>query len=453
MDDPDSASASGESTPAGFVSVCTRVYPGPLPLALLGSIVALLVTTSELRVTTQLQVFVTGVFGLFALQMSLVLYWLLSVAVVESPAVGQLFERLGATLPTTQRRIIVATSFVALTFGWLNWALGLFGGIFVGQKLCRRADSAGVAVHYPLVLMGGLCSLVVTNQGVSSPGALILADGSGRLNYLVDSVGSLPLSTFLQNPVNVGSTAVLVLTLPFVLALLAPEDERSITPLGEANTIVTGSVTDTLAPDAPSVETETVADRLEQSPVVSVTTALLGAVAVGGHLATGGAVTMFWLLFVLLMLGVLVQYRPIAYVSATESATRWVTHLVIPFILYAGIFSLLTESGGYDYLSAVVADSGMPHVTSYGLALLLGLLVPDPGSQWLLQGATIPASASVPTALVAIMYGAGVSNLWVGFVFLRLFSIPGFDWRQFGTYALVVTTYVSAVLLVALRLA
>ena len=45
------------------------------------------------------------------------------------------------------------------------------------------------------------------------------------------------------------------------------------------------------------------------------------------------------------------------------------------------------------------------------------------------------------------MYGAGLSNLWLGSLFLGVLSIGGFDWREFVRYAAVITVYVSAVVL------
>ncbi|ELY57910.1 hypothetical protein [Natronococcus jeotgali] len=43
------------------------------------------------------------------------------------------------------------------------------------------------------------------------------------------------------------------------------------------------------------------------------------------------------------------------------------------------------------------------------------------------------------------MYGAGVSNLWLAFLFASVLSIYGFDGREFATYAAAVTAYVSVV--------
>ncbi|ELY51733.1 hypothetical protein [Natronolimnohabitans innermongolicus] len=40
---------------------------------------------------------------------------------------------------------------------------------------------------------------------------------------------------------------------------------------------------------------------------------------------------------------------------------------------------------------------------------------------------------------------AVLSNLWLAFLFASILSVRGFDWREFATYAAVVTAYVTVV--------
>lgn len=48
------------------------------------------------------------------------------------------------------------------------------------------------------------------------------------------------------------------------------------------------------------------------------------------------------------------------------------------------------------------------------------------------------------------MYGAGVSNLWLGFLFAGLLSLHGFDRRTYLRYTAILTAYVSALVVAAL---
>ncbi|QLK26133.1 TIGR00366 family protein [Natrinema zhouii] len=433
-----------------FVPAFGKYFPESLVTGLLLAVLALVVTVPFLEPMTQLELFGTGFYDLFSLQMFLILFWLLSATVVESPRVGALFDRLATVLPASQRGIVFSTAFVSLSLGWLNWALGLVGGVLVGQRLCHRARERGIAVHYPLVLTGGLSALVVANQGLSSPGALLMADESGVANIMLEDAGSVAMSEFVLHPVNLLSSVLFVVTIPLVLVALAPSDDTDIRELDARNRILEGSIAETLAHYSPTRDEESweLGDRLENAESISLLAVVIGLASAGWHFATGGALTLPWLAFTLMILGLAVQGPPMAFKSKTRDATRWTNHVAIPFLFYAGVVALLSEAELYGPIGDVIAGTQIPAVASYPLAFALGLLVPDPGSVWVIQGPAIAAAdVDLVAALVSVMYAAGVSNLWLGFVFAGILSISGFDWLEFAKYAGVITLYVSAVVL------
>jgi short subunit fatty acids transporter len=441
----------------GFVAALDRFYPGALPLAAVLGIGALLVTIPFLDPVTQLELFATGFFELFTVQMPLILFWVLSAAVVESVWGGRILDRVAGVLPSnSQATVVYATGFVALLFGWINWALGLVGGVLVGYRLCRHAENDGVRVHYPAVLTAGLLALVTMNQGPSSPGALLMADASGTTNFLVDPEQGrvvLDMAAFLLHPANLAASALFVVTLPALLVVLAPSEEGERRPVSSSRPVLDGSIAETLDHYAPPPREEwAVADRLEQSPIISVVTFLLGAASVVAYFATGGRLTMLWLLFTLMTLGVLIQGRPMAFVEKTRDATKWVNHVAIPFLLYAGVYALLTRAELYAPIGNALAATGVTQASSYVVAFVLGLLVPDPGSVWVIQGpALVAADADLVSSVVSVMYGAGVSNLWLGFLFVGIVApIAGFDWREYARYAAAITAYVSVVVIALL---
>ncbi|MFC7157644.1 TIGR00366 family protein [Halomarina halobia] len=443
----------------GFVPFLRQFFPESLTLAALLAVLALLVTIPYLQPMTQLEMLATGFIPLISVQMSLILLWLLSAAVVESVLFGRFFDWVAHLLPTgSQRSIIYSTGFLALLFGWINWALGLIGAILIGRHLCRTAEENGVRVHYPLVLMAGLLSLVITNVGLSSPGALLMADPSGTTNFLVNpDQGELviDMGAFLFTPVNIVSCVIFLFTLPMLLSLLAPSAENDRKSISEFADVLEGGIADTFDHYVPPDRDKWVfADEIEQSRLISVLTGLLGAISIVAYFLTDGKLTMLWALFTLMILGVVVNFPPMAFVEKVNSAVRWVNHLAIPFLLYASVYGLLSKADLYAPIGDALASTGVTQVSSYIVALIVGLLVPDPGSLWVIQGpALTSAGAELVPSLISVMYGAGVSNLWLGFLFIGLISsISGFGWREYLRYTAIVTIYVSVVV-IALMLA
>ena len=440
-----------------FVPFLGQFFPESLTLAALLAVLALVVTIPYLGLIEQLEQFSTGFFSLLTVQMSLILFWVLSATVVESRWIGRMFDLVASALPAgNQWTVIYSTGVIALLFGWVNWALGLIGAVFIGYQLSSQAEANGVRVHYPAVLTAGLLSLIVTNIGLTSPGALLMADSTGTTNFLVDpDVGNLVVDTsaFLLHPVNVVSLALFVLTLPALLALLAPSEENKRKSVSEFTAVVEGSISDTLDTySMPPKEEWVFADKLEQSRTIAVVTFILGAISLGGYFLNGGELTMLWLLFGLIILGIFIHGRPMAFSEEVTDATRWANHIALPFLLYAAVFSLLSTAGFYETIGEVIAATGITQTVSYLVALVLGLLIPSPGSLWVIQGPAIVGSgAELIPSLVSVMYGAGVSNLWLGFLFVgTIATIYGFSWREYVRYAAAITAYVSVVIIALL---
>ncbi|WP_122088227.1 TIGR00366 family protein [Halalkalicoccus subterraneus] len=433
-----------------FVPFFGRFFPESLALSVVLALIALVVTIPYFAPLDQLELFTTGFYDLFALQMALILFWVLSATVVESPPVGALFDHLAALVPTSQPAIVYATGAIALAFGWINWALGLVGGVLIGRRLCRRAREEGVAVHYPAVLTAGLLSLVLANQGLTSPGALLMADTAlaEMTGVFADSTGAIGMTGFVLAPANLVPSLLLIVTLPLVLVGLAPDDEADRRELASGS-LLEGSIRSTLDHyTLPTRSEYTAADRLEQSRLISGVAVVIGIGSAGIHFATGGALTLLWLLFCLMILGLLVHTRPMAFRSKTTHATRWANHVAIPFMLYAVVFALLSGAELYEPIGAALGTTELaPLVASFGL----GLAIPDPAAVWVIIGpGLVGGGADLLNSLVAVMYGAGLSNLWLGFLFCGILSIRGFDWRLFAKYAAVLSGYVLAVVSAAL---
>jgi len=438
-----------------FVTQLNRIYPDPLVMAILlaiGTLVA--VTPYYATPAQQLEVFATGFFNLFAVQMGLILFWVVSAVIVESRITGSVLDKIVARLPAgSQTTVVYATGVVSLALALVNWALGLIGGVLIGYKLAQRAEKSGTTVHYPAVLTASLLSLVLMNQGFFSPGALLMADPTGTVNFLAQGESGplvLDMSNFILNPVNGISVVVFVITLPLLISKLAPSDVANRQSASDTLNLGEKSLKEYLSHHSvPPRDEMEIADKLEQSRKLSVVTVFVGGSSVVAYFLGGGKLTLLWVLFGVIMLGILLQERPMAFVEKTKESTKWAKHVAIPFLLYANIHYLLDGAGLYDSFATVLSSTGVPQISSYVVALGLGLVVPDPGSVWVLQSpAVLGTKMELASALVPVMYGAGVSNFWLSFLFVGLIgTVSGFSWSEYFRYATVVTGYVSMVLI------
>ncbi|MDZ7729968.1 MAG: TIGR00366 family protein [Natrialbaceae archaeon] len=465
-----------------FIAFADRFYPGPLLVAIFLVILAALLTSTSLDPFDQLGVVATGFYELLVVQAAFLFWWVLSPSLVQSGRIGGMLDwivdRYESAVGLTPTTVIGGTAALALTLGWINWALGIIGGIFIGQKLARRAAEEDVAVHYPLVLMAGLLGLLLANQGLTSSGGLLMSDqllgtgeiaaetypgSSGAVGDQITTVENyegflwlLGLSEptsfygFLLHPSNLLASLVLLVTLPILLTRLGPSE--GVTTIEDAgDLIVTDTIRERLAGyTAPDPEDRTFAERAENNRWLSILTGLIGLGALGWYLGTGHEPSLMWLLFGLIAGGMLVHTVPQAYIEQCTNAAGWAVPIGIPFVFYAAVIIMLERAGTFGAIGGLLEGAGVPAVSGYGLGFLVGLAVPDPGTVWLIVGPMLAAAgADIMASLVAVMFASGISNLWLGFLFLGIFAhrIDGFDWLEFFHYATIITVYVSIVVI------
>lgn len=473
-----------QSDSSTFVAAFERYYPGPLVVSLLLVVAVTLITAPVLAPVDQLGIVATGFYDLLVVQLALILWWVLSVTLVVSSGVGRgldgLVDGLADRITRSPARVVGATAVIALSLGWVNWALGLIGGVYVGQKLCRLADERGVAVHYPAVLTAGLLGLVLANQGPTSPGGLLMADsllgtgdisgdlypgeaatGDGEEAEQITTVEDydgffgffgiedpVAFSTFLLHPTNLVATLVLLVTIPLLLVKLQPtENVRTIEETGDL--LVTGDIRTRLTEYSPPPREEwTFSDRVENSWPLAVGTGLFGMLYVVWYVWSGHSPSLLWLLFALIVLGLIVHRVPQAFIDQCTTASRWAIAIGLPFVFYAAVIVMVHEADLASSVGGTLGSAPASALPAYLLAFVVGVLVPDPGSVWLIVGPILEAATGdLVASLVVTMFAAGISNLWLGFLFLGIFAsrIDGFDWREFTYYAAAISVYASAV--------
>jgi short-chain fatty acids transporter len=165
---------------------------------------------------------------------------------------------------------------------------------------------------------------------------------------------------------------------------------------------------------APDSRPRTFATRLEDAWVLSLLLVLMGAFyeyqAIrlrGFHLDINNFI------FIVLMLGLLLHWRPIRYVRSFEASARTVGPILLQFPLYGGIMGIMTGTG----LAALIAERFVDFSTARTLPFwsfissnIISLFVPSGGGHWAVQGPfMVPAAVrlNVNPALTAMATAMG----------------------------------------------
>ena len=372
----------------------------------------------------------------FAMQMSVMLVF--GSALAESPPVRGTLVRLVA-IARTPRQLVGLTAFVAAALGVLNWSLGLIGGALLAREGGRVAQQAGWRLHYPILCAAGYSGLMVWHGGLSGSAPLKattiedLAEVLGPA--LAAEVGPIPLQASLFGTLNLWVTGGLVLLAPLLFVAMTPKTDPDPILAAAVPQLEPG-------PDA-SPPPETIIDRIERSPVVGWSLAMVLAGGVAIHLVRHGAGSIDFntVNMVLWALALAAHGRPDRFLQACERGVVSCAGVIVQFPLYAGVMAVMNDSGLSARLSTLAASAGpdlLAPVTFLG-AGVINLFVPSGGGQWAVQGpilarAGLDAGVPVEDLMMAMAYGDQWSNMIQPFWALPLLAITGVRARDIVGY-------------------
>jgi short-chain fatty acids transporter len=167
---------------------------------------------------------------------------------------------------------------------------------------------------------------------------------------------------------------------------------------------------------------------------------------------TNGTVDLNSVIITLFMLGMLLHWRPAAYIAAVKNAARVTGSLILQYPLYGGIMGIITTTG----LAAVISNVFIRYSTAHTLpfytcltSLVITLFVPSGGGLWAVVGPlVIPAAtnlhASLPGTTMAVSMGESVANMLQPFWALPILAIAGINMRRMMGF-MVVTFLISLI--------
>ena len=363
----------------GLADWSQKWFPDAFVFALVGLIIVFIAgLIAGVSVHDLVKYFGDGFWGLIPFTMQMAMIIIGGFVVATSPPVHRLIRKL-ATIPRTPRGAVAFVVFFSMATSLLSWGLGLiFGGILVREvvKNVRGIDYRAIGAA-AFVGNGSVWAL-----GLSSSAALVMATPASIPAALLKITGVIPLSLTIYTWQSAATAAILIVSSVTVGYLSAPVFSKK-----DAESF---GVTDTL--EGKSLEErKTPAEWLEYAPALSILIGILGLAYISQVLAVKGPMAAldlntYNLLF--LMAGLLLHWRPRAFVRAVGDAVPATAGVLIQFPFYGGIFGIITYSALASKLAhffvSFSSTNSYPIVVSIYSALL-GMFVPSGGSKWIIE--------------------------------------------------------------------
>jgi short-chain fatty acids transporter len=176
---------------------------------------------------------------------------------------------------------------------------------------------------------------------------------------------------------------------------------------------------------------------------------ILGGAGIGWLLLTArakgaGAVTLNFVNFAFLTLGLVLHARPSSFLRAAASAGSHVWGVIVQFPLYAGIMGMMRGSGLSDVIAGWFTRASSPD--SYPAFVLwysaiLNYFVPSGGSKWAIEGPYVLEAAQrlgvrASDTVLAYAWGEMVTDIIQPFWAIPLLAVAGLSFREIAGYGM-----------------
>lgn len=424
-----------------FTRLVNRYMPDPLVIAILLTVLTMILAvlmqgTSPLDAV---RYWGDGFWNLLAFSMQMTVILLAGYILARTPLVDGTLNRIATRVKTPFMAIVVAT-LVGGIGSWLNWGFGLVIGGIVAQKLALNVKG----LHYPLVIAAAYSGFALYGIGLSGSVPLLIATEG---HFLQNAIGLIPLSETIFSPILLGTSALILLTLPFFNAWLHPRKAEDIVEIDRSSVVAPTS--------APLVKGEefTVAERLNRSKVVGIGIGLLGMLYLALYSVDGGSLNLNSINFGFLFLGILLFASPANFLAALADGIRIVSGIIVQYPFYAGIMGILVGSGlvvSFANMFVDISSAQTLPIWSFISGGIINLLAPSGGGQWAVQGpvmvqAAAELGASQAATALAVQIGDQWTNMIQPFWILPVLAISGLKLRDVMGYMVLILIYMGII--------
>jgi short-chain fatty acids transporter len=421
-----------------------KVMPDPFVFAVLLTFVGALLALKFAPHTTLPSVasaWYGGIFAIFAFAFQMVIMLVSGYALAIAPPVQRALAKI-ASLVSTPLAAISLTIFVSMIASWINWGLGLVTAALLAREMAKR-----VRIDFGWLVAAAYTGFVISTEGLSGSIALSQATHGSALNIVEKVTGQgLPLSETVFTKFNLIPCLVLLIILPIVFRALQPT---------EAHTIVADP--ERLRQEDQQIHTkereDTLGSKLDNAWILNALLATFGIFALIIQWRTNGfSLDLNSVIISLVIGGLLLHWRPSAYIGAVKHAARISGSLILQYPLYGGLMGIITTTGLAGVLSKVFIRFSTAHTLpffTYLTSMIITLFVPSGGGHWAVQGPfAVPAAQALHSSLagttMAVAMGESVANMLQPFWALPILAIAGIKMRRMMGF-MVITFAVSAV--------
>jgi len=394
-----------------------------------------------------------GFWNLLTFTSQVVLTLLLGYALAYTPPMQCALKRIARTVRSSHGAYLTV-AFISCGTSLFSWALGLVAGAVMARTVGAVARDRGIAVHYPLLVACAYTGIVIWHQGLSASIGLAIATPG---HFLEDSIGIIPTSQTLFTTWNAVTAAVILLTLPFVMAKLRPAD-RACRPVPDS---ISAEDAETESDPNKVSSDKTPASRLENSRALNLLFVAIGIVFLFVEFVERGkGLNLNLLNFIFLVTGVALSRSPMHYLGLIITAAKVVGPFLLQYPFYAGIAGMMADTGlarmVVDLFVQISTAQTLP-ITTFFSGAILNLFIPSGGGQWAVQGpiamqAALELGADIPITAMAIAFGDQWTNLIQPLIAIPVLAIAGLHVRDIMGYCAVALIYTGPIFIISILL-
>ncbi len=321
----------------------------------------------------------------FTMQMTMIIIG--GYVVASSPPASKVISWL-ASIPRTPRGAIAFVLFLASMSSLLSWGFSLIFSGLLAREIARKVKGIDYRAMGAAAYVG---SVSVAVLGLTSSAAVLVANRNSIPPGLLKICGLIPLTQTIFTWQSITTVILVIAASVWVAYQSAPSAAaaRAAASLGGA-----------VEPPVPVIETRrSPAEWLEYNGILTFAVSIIAFLYIFQVLRSKGPLSVLDLNtynFLFIMMGMLLHWRPRAFLKAVAASVPAATGVLIQFPFYAGIFGIVTRSP----ISAVLArffvrisSPGSYPILVAAYSGFLGLFLPSAGGKWVVEAPYVMQAA------------------------------------------------------------